>query len=59
MIMISIIVLQNIIRKRIKQTKNIIITWIKIINIVITWNKIINIIITWIRIINILITWFV
>ena len=39
MIMISIIVLRNSVRKRIKQTKNLVITWIKTINIVITWVK--------------------
>ena len=41
MIMISIIVLQNsvTIQQNIKQTNNIVITWIEIFNIVRTWNK--------------------
>jgi len=49
MIMISIIVLQDSKTWNIKQTNNIVITWIKIINIVLTWIKIINIEITWIK----------
>jgi len=39
MIIISIIVLQYSKTLNIKQTNNIVITWIKIINIIITWIK--------------------
>jgi len=38
-IMISIVVSQNSKTWNIKQTNNIVITWLKIINIVITWIK--------------------
>jgi len=49
MIMISIIVLHNSKTYNLKQTNNIVVTWIEMINIVITWIKTINIIITWIK----------